>query len=165
MMDGPSSMSRTPELCILNISDINRSRKHLISLTSPDNFYALLSSTTGQPTHHVICKLGAGIPLAVRAWLRLPLTIGLRQKMFRRKKNAKKGIQFSLMVCGASGTGPSDAASPTEPRVQWLTIFQAGPRLSTCCVAKTFCHTRNPMTRRRRTWSKGPRSSPSLLVR
>ncbi|KAH7347531.1 Septin-domain-containing protein [Plectosphaerella cucumerina] len=26
-------------------------------------------------------------------------------KMFRRKKNAKKGIQFSLMVCGASGTG------------------------------------------------------------
>lgn len=25
--------------------------------------------------------------------------------MFRRKKNVKKGIQFSLMVCGASGTG------------------------------------------------------------
>merc|ERR1712000_271932 len=26
-------------------------------------------------------------------------------KMFRRKKNVKKGIQFCLMVCGASGTG------------------------------------------------------------
>ncbi|KAJ1335754.1 cell division control protein 11 [Microdochium nivale] len=28
-----------------------------------------------------------------------------RQKMLRRKKNVKKGIQFCLMVCGASGTG------------------------------------------------------------
>lgn len=27
------------------------------------------------------------------------------QKMIRRKKNVKKGIQFCLMVCGASGTG------------------------------------------------------------
>lgn len=25
--------------------------------------------------------------------------------MIRRKKNVKKGIQFCLMVCGASGTG------------------------------------------------------------
>lgn len=25
--------------------------------------------------------------------------------MLRRKKNVKKGIQFSLIVCGASGTG------------------------------------------------------------
>lgn len=25
--------------------------------------------------------------------------------MMRRKKNVKKGIQFCLMVCGASGTG------------------------------------------------------------
>jgi cell division control protein 11 len=29
------------------------------------------------------------------------------QKMIRRKKNVKKGIQFCLMVCGASGTGES----------------------------------------------------------
>jgi cell division control protein 11 len=29
------------------------------------------------------------------------------QKMIRRKKNVKKGIQFCLMVCGASGTGKS----------------------------------------------------------
>jgi cell division control protein 11 len=28
-----------------------------------------------------------------------------QQKMIRRKKNVKKGIQFCLMVCGASGTG------------------------------------------------------------
>lgn len=27
--------------------------------------------------------------------------------MIRRKKNVKKGIQFCLMVCGASGTGMS----------------------------------------------------------
>jgi cell division control protein 11 len=26
-------------------------------------------------------------------------------KMMRKKKNVKKGIQFCLMVCGASGTG------------------------------------------------------------
>ncbi|KAK3331251.1 Septin-domain-containing protein [Apodospora peruviana] len=32
-------------------------------------------------------------------------TFGLKQKMIRRKKNVKKGIQFCLMVCGASGTG------------------------------------------------------------
>lgn len=30
------------------------------------------------------------------------------QKMIRRKKNVKKGIQFCLMVCGASGTGEFD---------------------------------------------------------
>ncbi|KAK4161267.1 Septin [Cladorrhinum sp. PSN259] len=30
---------------------------------------------------------------------------GVEQKMIRRKKNVKKGIQFCLMVCGASGTG------------------------------------------------------------
>lgn len=30
--------------------------------------------------------------------------------MIRRKKNVKKGIQFCLMVCGASGTGKSDPA-------------------------------------------------------
>lgn len=34
-------------------------------------------------------------------------TISSRQKMMRRKKNVKKGIQFCLMVCGASGTGKS----------------------------------------------------------
>jgi septin family protein len=27
------------------------------------------------------------------------------QSKIRRKKNVKKGIQFSMMVCGASGTG------------------------------------------------------------
>jgi septin family protein len=27
------------------------------------------------------------------------------QSQIRRKKNVKKGIQFCLMVCGASGTG------------------------------------------------------------
>ena len=28
-----------------------------------------------------------------------------RQMKIRRKKNVKKGVLFSLMVCGASGTG------------------------------------------------------------
>lgn len=32
------------------------------------------------------------------------------QKMMRRKKNVKKGIQFCLMVCGASGTGTTLAS-------------------------------------------------------
>jgi hypothetical protein len=30
------------------------------------------------------------------------------QIKIRRKKNVKKGIQFCLMVCGASGTGTRD---------------------------------------------------------
>jgi septin family protein len=30
----------------------------------------------------------------------------------RRKKNVKKGIQFCLMVCGASGTGTLDDGTP-----------------------------------------------------
>jgi cell division control protein 11 len=34
------------------------------------------------------------------------------QKMIRRKKNVKKGIQFCLMVCGASGTGESPFQQP-----------------------------------------------------
>jgi cell division control protein 11 len=33
-------------------------------------------------------------------------------KMIRRKKNVKKGIQFCLMVCGASGTGESPFQQP-----------------------------------------------------
>lgn len=32
------------------------------------------------------------------------------QTRMRRKKNVKKGIQFCLMVCGASGTGASPMA-------------------------------------------------------
>jgi cell division control protein 11 len=31
----------------------------------------------------------------------------------RRKKNVKKGIQFCLMVCGASGTGNASSTLPT----------------------------------------------------
>jgi len=34
----------------------------------------------------------------------------LLQIKIRRKKNVKKGIQFCLMVCGASGTGMVDHA-------------------------------------------------------
>lgn len=37
------------------------------------------------------------------------------QKMIRRKKNVKKGIQFCLMVCGASGTGKSTTPHHTHP--------------------------------------------------
>jgi len=37
------------------------------------------------------------------------------QKMIRRKKNVKKGIQFCLMVCGASGTGALDPGAPPPP--------------------------------------------------
>ena len=32
--------------------------------------------------------------------------------MIRKKKNVKKGIQFCLMVCGASGTGTSTTPDP-----------------------------------------------------
>lgn len=36
--------------------------------------------------------------------------------MIRRKKNVKKGIQFCLMVCGASGTGEFDLHHHSAPR-------------------------------------------------
>jgi len=39
----------------------------------------------------------------------------------RRKKNVKKGIQFCLMVCGASGTGMA-----TEPRRPLTELTGAG---------------------------------------
>lgn len=38
------------------------------------------------------------------------------QKMIRRKKNVKKGIQFCLMVCGASGTGTASQPFSLSPR-------------------------------------------------
>ncbi len=46
------------------------------------------------------------------------LTMFTAQKMIRRKKNVKKGIQFCLMVCGASGTGelPCLTRAPSTPR-------------------------------------------------
>ena len=43
-------------------------------------------------------------------------TFGLKQKMIRRKKNVKKGIQFCLMVCGASGTGTLSPVLDTAAR-------------------------------------------------
>jgi septin family protein len=51
----------------------------------------------------------------------------------RRKKNVKKGIQFCLMVCGASGTGMLAIHSMPEAE---LTTFQAVPHLSTLSVAR-----------------------------
>jgi cell division control protein 11 len=37
------------------------------------------------------------------------------QLKVRRKKNVKKGIQFCLMVCGASGTGMCSSSLSSEP--------------------------------------------------
>lgn len=48
--------------------------------------------------------------------------------MIRRKKNVKKGIQFCLMVCGASGTGelsfPPLLSISAHPQPQVLPIKQ-----------------------------------------
>lgn len=49
----------------------------------------------------------------------------------RRKKNVKKGIQFCLMVCGASGTG-------TPPNLQ---ISHRRLRLMQCLGRTTFVNT------------------------
>ena len=57
----------------------------------------------------------------------------LKQKMIRRKKNVKKGIQFCLMVCGASGTGESTIrypmlyARPAQHRASYRALPQAIP--------------------------------------
>ena len=50
------------------------------------------------------------------------LIIESLQIKIRRKKNVKKGIQFCLMVCGASGTGTWNLG--------YATVFQ----LLTCCL-------------------------------
>lgn len=43
--------------------------------------------------------------------------------MIRRKKNVKKGIQFCLMVCGASGTGKFDLPLSFALRLDFTLAF------------------------------------------
>jgi hypothetical protein len=62
------------------------------------------------PSIRALSKLGPAClsPLQlhpVLALLSLANVLPPLQKMMRKKKNVKKGIQFCLMVCGASGTG------------------------------------------------------------
>lgn len=72
------------------------------------------------------------------------------QKMIRRKKNVKKGIQFCLMVCGASGTGkfdlprsftvpgPALVLHPTYCR-QLLTCFPISFHIGRTTFVNTLC--------------------------
>jgi len=48
----------------------------------------------------------------------------LLQIKIRRKKNVKKGIQFCLMVCGASGTGTSELPRDS---LGWQLILMCRP--------------------------------------
>lgn len=106
--------------------------------------------------------------------------------MIRRKKNVKKGIQFCLMVCGASGTGtihthclstflpPAHLAFARLPPVQHCMIRaqlmisvsqQAAPRLSIRSVARTSCSTRTRMMLPMPTLKTALKSSPLPSVR
>jgi cell division control protein 11 len=57
----------------------------------------------------------------------------------RRKKNVKKGIQFSLMVCGASGTG-KDPNPPTAHGATHSFVFFSGRTtfVNTLCGKKVL---------------------------
>lgn len=63
----------------------------------------------------------------------------LTRKMIRRKKNVKKGIQFCLMVCGASGTGMQSMSrlAVCSPRKR----FKADRRLPSIVGRTTFVNT------------------------
>lgn len=83
----------------------------------------------------------------------------------RRKKNVKKGIQFCLMVCGASGTG-------TLPRHRYVPNactnqrhLQAEQPSSTLCVASQYSSTRSQMIPPLPTRKRALRSSQSQSVR
>ncbi|KAL8645550.1 MAG: hypothetical protein Q9210_006644, partial [Variospora velana] len=52
------------------------------------------------PPHSTLC-----VPLAVVVGPQVNANLNGIQVKMRKKKNVKKGIQFCLMVCGASGTG------------------------------------------------------------
>ncbi|GAB7343340.1 hypothetical protein MBLNU457_1387t2 [Dothideomycetes sp. NU457] len=75
--------------------------------TTPD--YSV-SSTSRHPSHHRSFALFGAVPSADHVQS-LPYDIHVKMmsspssNAIRRKKNVKKGIQFCLMVCGASGTG------------------------------------------------------------
>lgn len=53
--------------------------------------------------------------------------------MIRRKKNVKKGIQFCLMACGASGTGMSHRILPS-PRPKSLFYDHHATRAQRVCT-------------------------------
>ena len=58
--------------------------------------------------------------------------------MIRKKKNVKKGIQFCLMVCGASGTGTFPIAAPPATLTISVTLSNIRPPGRTTFV-NTLC--------------------------
>jgi septin family protein len=75
----------------------------------------------------------------------------LAQSKIRRKKNVKKGIQFCLMVCGASGTGKTI----NSVLIGYQTHFsQVEPHSSTPSVAREFFSPKMPTTQPMPTWRK-----------
>jgi cell division control protein 11 len=92
----------------------------------------------------------------------IPIINSLQIKI-RRKKNVKKGIQFCLMVCGASGTGTSKYGYTA---FQLLTCsLQAELPLSTPFAERKFSKEKMPMMRQTRTSRKVSESSLLPLVR
>ena len=66
----------------------------------------------------------------------------------RRKKNVKKGIQFCLMVCGASGTGKSTPLDVNSSSGMLNCFCKDVPRLSIHCVGSECYKERTRMMRR-----------------
>lgn len=70
-------------------------------------------TTLDAPRHPLLDFLTSALPGSTMLGFELRLSTysasgtdhGFLQIKIRRKKNVKKGIQFCLMVCGASGTG------------------------------------------------------------
>lgn len=93
----------------------------------------------------------------------------MSQKVIRRKKNVKKGIQFCLMVCGASGTGMATVLfirDALRGRTSRLTAsLQAGPPSSTRSAASLSSSIRKPTMLPTRTSKRASRSSLLRLVR
>ena len=80
----------------------------------------------------------------------------------RRKKNVKKGVLFSLMVCGASGTGRLNMNVSKEPVVDRSKVAQL---LSTPSVGSRSYTQKTQMTQPMLISKKASGSSQSQLVR
>ena len=71
----------------------------------------------------------------------------------RRKKNVKKGIQFCLMVCGASGTGTPPYLATISPSATHE-MFQGVLLLSILFAVNGYFIAKIPMIQPMRTWKR-----------
>merc|ERR1712000_731936 len=77
---------------------------HLVSTVLPHTFL-FEQQAASRPSRYLDAVVFFSPQVFAATSSNTPANMSSAAKMIRRKKNVKKGIQFCLMVCGASGTG------------------------------------------------------------